>query len=112
VYGRAERVDRETDVLRFGIHQFVGDTKAHVPEGVGGVNGVAAFTIGGLRTIARPSGWDLAAGADVTGYAFPDILKPLYDDHPVSFHIFFRLRPPAPMGRMKDVTMTSGMKGM
>jgi hypothetical protein len=30
----------------------------------------------------------------------------------VSFHIFFRVRPPAPMGRMKDVTMTSGMKGM
>ena len=112
VYGRAERVDRETDVLRFGIHQFVGDTKAHVPEGVGGVNAVAAFTIGGLRTIARPSGWDLAAGADITGYAFPDVLKPLYSDHPVSFHIFFRVRPPAPMGRMKDMTMTSGMKGM
>jgi hypothetical protein len=108
-YGRAERVDREIDVLRFGIHEFVGGTKAHVPEGVGGVDPIGAFTIGGLRTIARPSGWDLAAGADVTTYAFPAILKPLYGNHPVSFHVFFRLRPPAPMGRMKDMTMTSGM---
>jgi len=112
VYGRAERVDREIDVLRFGIHGFVGGTKAHVPEGVGGVDAIAAFTIGGLRTIAQPSGWDLAAGADVTTYAFPSILKPLYGNRPVSFHVFFRVRPPAPMGRMKDMTMTSRVDGM
>jgi hypothetical protein len=112
VYGRAERVDRELDVLRFGIHTFVGGTKAHVPEGVGGVDAVGAFTIGGLRTIGRLSGWDLAAGADLTSYRFPTILKPLYGDRPVSVHVFFRLRPPAPMGRMKDMTMTSGMSGM
>jgi hypothetical protein len=109
VYGRAERTDRETDVLRFGVHEFVGGSKAHVPEGVGGVNAIAAFTLGALQTIARPSGWDLAAGADVTGYTFPAILKPIYGNRPVSFHIFFRLRPPAPMGRMKDMTMTRAM---
>jgi hypothetical protein len=112
VYGRAERVDRETDILRFGIHQFVGGNKAHVPEGIGGVDAIGAFTVGGLRRIAQPSGWDLAAGADVTTYAFPAILRPLYGDRPVSFHVFFRVRPPAPMGRMKDVTMTRGMNGM
>ena len=106
------RMQCETDVLRFGIHQFVGGTKAHVPEGVGGVTAIGAFTLGGLRTLARPGGWDLGAGADVTAYAFPAILKPLYGERPVSFHVFFRLRPPAPMGRMMDMTMTRMMKGM
>ncbi|MEO7275669.1 MAG: hypothetical protein ABIX28_10615 [Vicinamibacterales bacterium] len=41
---------------------------------------------------------------------FPAILKPLYGDRPVSAHVFFRLRPPAAMGRMVDMTMTSGMR--
>ncbi len=112
IYGRAERTDRESDVLRFGIHQFVGGSKAHVPEGVGGIIAIGAFTVGAVRTIARPSGWDLAAGADVTAYAFASILEPLYGDRPVSAHVFFRVRPPAPMGRMADMTMTSGMRGM
>jgi hypothetical protein len=110
VYGRAERVDRETDVLRFGIHGFVGGSKAHVPEGVGGVTAIGGFTAGAVRTLARRAGWDVAAGADVTTYTLPAILTPLYGDRPVSVHVFFRLRPPAPTGRMTDVTMTSGMK--
>ena len=62
IYGRAERADRESDVLRFGIHQFVGGSKAHVPEGIGGIVAIGAFTAGAVRTIARPWGWDLAAG--------------------------------------------------
>jgi len=112
IYGRAERADRESDVLRFGVHQFVGGTKAHVPEAIGGIVAIGAFTVGAVRTVARPSGWDMAVGADVTTYAFPAILKPIYGDRPVSTHVFFRLRPPAPMGRMADMTMTSGMRGM
>jgi hypothetical protein len=106
VYGRAERVDRESDVLRFGIHTFVGDAKAHVPEDVGGVIAIGAFTGGITRTLARPGGWDLAAGADVTTYAFPETLKPLYGRHPVGLHFFLRVRLPSPMGRMVDGTMT------
>ena len=81
------------------------------PKASAASSAVGAFTVGGLRTIARPSGWDLAAGADVTGLRVPAILKPLYGDQPVSFHVFFRLRPPAPMGRMMDMTMTSGDEG-
>ena len=112
LYGRAERADRETDVLRFGAHTFVGGAKAHVPEGVGGVDAIGAFTAGGLRTLARRSGWDFAVGADVTAYAFPAVLAPLYGNRPLSFHIFLRLRPPAPAGRMIDMTMTTGMPEM
>jgi len=66
---------------------------------------VSAFTLGGLRTLARPRAWDLGAGADVTFYVVPDSLRPYYGSSPVSFHVFFRIRPPAPMGRMVDTTM-------
>ena len=54
-------------------------------------------------------GWDLGAGGDVTFYGVPEILKPFHGERPVSFHLFFRIRPPAPMGRMHDMTMTKGM---
>ena len=46
------------------------------------------------------------AGGDVTFYEVPEVLKPTYGDRPVSVHVFFRVRPPAPMGRMLDSTMT------
>ena len=39
--------------------------------------------------------------------ASTDVLRPYYGDSPVSFHVFFRIRPRAPsMGRMMDMTMT------
>ena len=52
------------------------------------------------------AGWDLAVGGDVTFYRVPDILQPTHGDNPTSFHVFLRLRPPAPMGRMVDMVMT------
>ncbi len=67
---------------------------------------VNTLTLGGARTLARPWGWDLGAGADVTFYGVPEVLRPYYGDSPVSFHVFFRVRPPAPMGRMMNMTMT------
>jgi hypothetical protein len=105
-YGRLEATNVESDLLRFGIHTFIGTSKAHVPETGEGRDTVTAVTLGGLRTLARPWGWDLGAGADVTFYAVPDVLKPTHGDSPVSFHVFFRVRPPAPMGRMIDMVMT------
>ena len=111
VYGRVESLQVESDVLRFGRHTFVGSSKLvaheHVPESGEGRDVVSALTLGGVRTLARPWGWDLGAGADVTFYGVPDVLRPYYGDSPVSFHVFFRVRPPAPaMGRMMDMTMT------
>ena len=107
LYGRFEAVQVESDLLRFGIHVFVGGKKAHVPDDSGRVDIVKAMTLGGVRSVGRWSGWDLGAGADVTLYGVPTVLKPTHGDRPVSFHVFLRLRPPAPMGRMADVTMTS-----
>jgi len=39
-------------------------------------------------------------------------LQPSYGTHPVSFHVFFRLRPPAgAMGRMWNMRMTQPLAG-
>jgi len=65
-----------------------------------------ALTLGGVRTIGVWSGWDVAAGADVTLYRVPEILEPTHGDSPWSVHIFLRVRPPAPMGRMVDMVIT------
>jgi hypothetical protein len=104
-YGRFEAVEVESDVLRFGTHGG-GGHHAH-DEGQGdGVDLVQALTIGGVRTIGVWAGWDVAAGADVTFHRVPDILKPTHGNRPRSVHIFLRVRPPAPMGRMVDMLMT------
>ena len=95
-----EAVQVETDLLRFGVHGFVGRKGAHVPEGTGGVDVVSALTLGATRRIARWGGWDVTAGADATFYAVPAVLEPTHGARPVSFHLFLRVRPPAPMGRM------------
>ena len=110
LYGRFEAVQVETDLLRFGVHGFVGRKGAHVPEGTGGVDLVQALTLGGSHLIGRKAGWDMSVGADATFYGVPSVLEPTHGAHPVSFHVFIRVRPPAPMGRMTDVTMTRMMR--
>jgi len=109
VYGRFEAVQVETDLLRFGEHaghdHGVGTPVIPAPPAT-----VKALTLGGERKISDWSGWDVGAGADVTFYGVPDVLRPSYGDHPVSFHVFLRVRPPAPMGRMTDAIMTRMMK--
>ena len=101
-------------MLRFGRHTFVASSKilAHVPETGEGRDVVSTLTLGGTRAVARPRGWDVAAGADVTFYAVPGVLRPYYGNSPLSFHVFIRIRPPAPMRsmlRMMDMTM-GGMR--
>ena len=108
-YGRLEALNVETDVLRFGTHSFVGGRKAHVADDLGRVDTVGALTLGGVRTVLRLANWDFGAGGDVTFYNVPAVLRPTHGNSPVSFHVFFRVRPPAPMGRMVDMIMTSGM---
>jgi hypothetical protein len=104
VYGRAEAVQLETDVLRFGVHTFEGGRKkAHVVI-PGSIDYLPTWTLGASRPVWKPGGWDFAASGDVTGYIVPSLLKPYYGDHPFSFHLYFRVRPPA-QHRMTEVTM-------
>jgi hypothetical protein len=111
VYGRIEHDQVETDVLRFGMHTAQGGRKkAHVVL-PGTIEYVSTLTLGASHTFWKPGSWDFAAGGDITGYAVPLLLEPTHGDHPVSFHVYLRVRPPSGH-RMTDVTMTSPMPGM
>jgi hypothetical protein len=105
VYGRFEALQVESDVLRFGSHGGAGH-HGHEDGAQAGGAALQAFTMGGVRTIARWSGWDVGAGADLTVYRVPDVLQPTHGERPTSVHLFVRVRPPAPMGRMTDMVMT------
>jgi hypothetical protein len=105
VYGRYEALQVETDVLRFGTHGGAGH-HGHEDGAQTGGNVLHALTLGGASRFGRWSGWDVAAGADVTFYRVPEILQPTHGEGPRSFHVFIRVRPPAPMGRMGEMVMT------
>ena len=124
-YGRFEAVQTETFVLA------TGEVPEHVPVGitlpaicpslvhcVGPIpsrdqrDTVLAFTAGGVRDILSWRGFEGGIGADVSVYRVPDALNPMYSSHPFSFHLFFRLRPPAgSMGRMWNMRMSQPMPG-
>jgi hypothetical protein len=62
---------------------------------------LTAVTLGATHDIPRWGRWEPAIGADVTLYRVPDGLRASYGDHPVSFHVFLRVRTPqGRMGRM------------
>ena len=73
---------------------------------------VLAFTVGGTRDFLNVRGFEGGIGADITFYRVPEALRPMYSVHPVSFHVFFRLRLPAgSMGRMWNMRMSQPMAG-
>jgi hypothetical protein len=123
VYGRFEAVQTETFVLA------TGDAPEHLSTGVtvpircpslvhcveplpppDQRETVLAFTVGGIRDVLNVRGVEGGFGADVTFYAPPQGLRPSYGSHPVSFHLFFRLRAPA-TGRMWNMRMAQPMQG-
>ena len=98
-YGRFEAVQAETSVLQ-------SDSVVEGPL-ADDTNAIAALTLGGVRNVLRRRGFDLGLGADVTAYEVAAPLRPLYSTHPVSVHVFFRLRPPTgSMGRMWNTWMS------
>jgi hypothetical protein len=98
IYSRVEVVQAETALLETGW----------VPEGTAAdqKDALAAFTVGGVRDVLAWHGFLGGIGADATLYDVPTPLTPMYSSHPASFHVFFRLRPPAGrMGRMWNTWM-------
>jgi hypothetical protein len=74
------------------------------------VSQVTALTLGAVREISRWRELEIGVGGDVTGYVVPDDARTAYGAHPISFHIFVRVRPPAGhMGRMWNMRMTKPM---
>jgi hypothetical protein len=54
---------------------------------------IGAYTFGGTRDLIQNHAWQLGMGADVTVYSKPAVLDAAYGSYPVSFQIFFRMRP-------------------
>jgi hypothetical protein len=72
---------------------------------------VTALTLGAVRDVVKWNGFEIGLGGDVTGYLVPGAAQASYGSHPVSFHLFVRVRPPAGhMGRMWNMRMTKPMQ--
>ena len=98
-YGRVEELQIETEHLFF-------PTVAHVPHPRELIDRLSAYTGGVGFSLGTLSKFEFAVAGDVTGYAVPDRLVPVYDAHPVSSHVFLRIRPRAgAMGRMWNMTL-------
>jgi hypothetical protein len=103
-YGRLEGLQVETALLQTDL-VIVGPA-ADVKDPV------FAFTVGGVRDVLQLGGFRGGIGADVGFYRVPESLQAAYGNHPVSFHVFFRLRAPAgPTGRMWNMRMSQPMAG-
>ncbi|MGZ5435440.1 MAG: hypothetical protein ACXWIF_05235 [Pyrinomonadaceae bacterium] len=86
LYTRLELVDKD-ELLRPSDRVLLGITQHHPIFRIGG------YTLGGARDIWNTDKVSLAIGGDLTFYSKPAILDRLYGDNPVSWKIFFRLRP-------------------
>ena len=102
IFGRAELVEVETAKLLDGDHHSSEESPAKSPVG--------AFTAGAVRDVLRWRGFEGGVGASVSFYAVPGVLKETHGRHPVSYQLFFRLRPPTGgMGRMWNMRMSRPM---
>jgi hypothetical protein len=98
-YGRYEQVEVETEHLLF-------PTVVHKPHPGELIDLMGAVTAGGGLEIGRYAGMEFGLGADLTFYAVPARLVADYGQHPLSSHVFLRVRlPTGSMGRMRDMTM-------
>jgi hypothetical protein len=105
IFGRIEMLQVETNVL-------LNDAIPSRHDEAALTNTLGAFTFGGVRDVTRWHGFDAGLGASMTLYAVPDPLKTTHGVHPVSFQVFFRVRPPAgSMGRMWNMRMSQPMAG-
>jgi hypothetical protein len=111
-FGRLEAVQVETDLLRLGTVPGHGGLTQDDDDHAGDEprDTVLALTLGGVRDLWHHRGFELGLGADIMLYRVPQALRPTHGSRPVSFHVFLRLRPPAPMGRMWNMTMTEPMR--
>ena len=85
-YTRLELTDKN-QLLRAADRISLGITDDHPSFRIG------AYTFGGARDIWNTEKTSLAIGSDLTFYSKPSILDPLYGTNPVSWKLFFRLRP-------------------
>ncbi|HAF25232.1 MAG TPA: hypothetical protein DHU55_02805 [Blastocatellia bacterium] len=97
LYTRLELVDKN-ELLRPTDRALLGITDDHPSFRIG------AYTFGGARDIWNTKTISLAVGSDLTFYSKPAILDQLYGANPVSWKLFFRIRP----GKMDMSDMHGG----
>lgn len=98
VYTRLELVDKD-ELLRDTERALLGITQDHPSFRIG------AYTFGGVRDLWSTDKMQFGIGSDLTFYSKPSILDAIYGSNPVSWKVFFRVRP----GKM-DMRM-QGMHG-
>lgn len=86
VYTRLELVDKD-ELLRDSDRALLGITQHHPSFRIGG------YTFGGVRDLWRTDKVQLGIGSDLTFYSTPSILDRIYGNNPVSWKLFFRVRP-------------------
>ena len=99
LYTRLELVDKD-DLLRAADRALLGITEDHPSFRIG------AYTFGGARDLWNTDKVSFAIGSDLTFYSKPSILDQIYGSNPVSWKLFFRVRP----GKM-DMQSMHGMHG-
>ena len=77
-YTRVELVDKD---------ELFPDAPVHPSYRIG------AYTFGGVRDFIHNQHWQIGMGGDMTFYSKPAVLDAAYGNHPVSFHVFVRVRP-------------------
>jgi len=99
VYTRLELVDKN-ELLRPSDRALLGITDDHPSFRIG------AYTFGGARDIWNKDKLSFAIGSDLTFYSKPSILDQIYGTNPVSWKLFFRIRP-----SKMDMQSMHGMHG-
>lgn len=97
LYTRLELVDKN-ELLRPSDRALLGITDDHPSFRIG------AYTFGGARDIWNTKKVSFAIGSDLTFYSKPSVLDRIYGANPVSWKLFFRIRP----GKMDMSNMHGG----
>jgi hypothetical protein len=86
LYTRLELVDKD-ELLSASDRALLGITDHHPSFRIG------AYTTGFARDLRNTDKLSLAVGSDLTFYSKPAALDPIYGQRPVSWKLFFRIRP-------------------
>jgi hypothetical protein len=86
IYTRLELVDKD-ELLRPSDRLLLGITEDHPSFRIG------AYTFGGVRDVWTTDKVQLGIGSDLTFYSKPSLLDTIYGNHPISWKVFFRIRP-------------------
>jgi len=86
LYTRLELVDKD-DLLKPADKLRLGITQDHPSFRIG------AYTFGGVRDVWTSDKFQFGIGSDLTFYSKPAALDVIYGNNPVSWKLFFRIRP-------------------